>query len=124
MLLGVKAVIAESFERIHRSNLVNMGVLPLQFKAGESAASLGLTGREVFDLVGLGRGADSARHGRRARARRGRPSPASSRRRPGRHARGTDGLPPRRHPAVRGAPPGEGVAAIAAGRGRVASGRC
>ena len=56
MLLGVKAVIAESFERIHRSNLVNMGVLPLQFAAGESAASLGLTGREVFDLVGSGAG--------------------------------------------------------------------
>ncbi len=54
MLLGVKAVIAESFERIHRSNLVNMGVLPLQFKAGESAASLGLTGKEVFELVGSG----------------------------------------------------------------------
>ena len=54
MLLGVKAVIAESFERIHRSNLVNMGVLPLQFHAGESAASHGLTGREVFDLVGSG----------------------------------------------------------------------
>jgi aconitate hydratase len=54
MLLGVKAVIAESFERIHRSNLVNMGVLPLQFQAGESAASLRLTGREVFDLVGSG----------------------------------------------------------------------
>jgi aconitate hydratase len=54
MLLGVRAVIAESFERIHRSNLVNMGVLPLQFADGESAASLGLTGREVFDLVGSG----------------------------------------------------------------------
>ena len=54
MLLGVKAVIAESFERIHRSNLVNMGVLPLQFSPGESAESLGLTGREVFDLVGSG----------------------------------------------------------------------
>jgi aconitate hydratase len=54
MLLGVKAVIAESFERIHRSNLVNMGVLPLEFVAGESVASLGLTGREVFDLVGSG----------------------------------------------------------------------
>jgi len=51
-LLGVKAVIAESFERIHRSNLVNMGVLPLEFKAGASAASLGLTGLEVYDLVG------------------------------------------------------------------------
>ncbi len=54
MLLGVKAVIAESFERIHRSNLVNMGVLPLQFLAGESASTLGLTGREVFALVGAG----------------------------------------------------------------------
>jgi aconitate hydratase len=54
MLLGVKAVIAESFERIHRSNLVNMGVLPLQFGAGENAASLGLTGREVFAIEGSG----------------------------------------------------------------------
>jgi aconitate hydratase A / 2-methylisocitrate dehydratase len=54
MLLGVKAVIAQSFERIHRSNLVNMGVLPLQFAPGESAASLGLTETEVFDLVGSG----------------------------------------------------------------------
>ena len=52
-LLGVKAVIAESFERIHRSNLVNMGVLPLEFKAGQNAASLGLTGAESFDLVGV-----------------------------------------------------------------------
>jgi aconitate hydratase len=50
-LLGVRAVIAESFERIHRSNLVNMGVLPLQFKDGDSAASLGLTGREAFDIA-------------------------------------------------------------------------
>jgi aconitate hydratase len=54
MLLGVKAVIAESFERIHRSNLVNMGVLPLQFPAGQSAATLALTGHEVFDLEGSG----------------------------------------------------------------------
>jgi aconitate hydratase len=54
MLLGVKAVIAESFERIHRSNLVNMGVLPLEFKAGANAASLGLTGQEVYELVGSG----------------------------------------------------------------------
>ena len=54
MLLGVKAVIAESFERIHRSNLVNMGVLPLEFKRGESPTTLGLTGREVFELVGSG----------------------------------------------------------------------
>jgi len=54
MLLGVKAVIAESFERIHRSNLVNMGVLPLQFVNGETAAGLGLTGREVFAVEGAG----------------------------------------------------------------------
>jgi aconitate hydratase len=51
LLLGVRAVIAESFERIHRSNLVNMGVLPLQFKTGESVASLGLTGRESYDIA-------------------------------------------------------------------------
>jgi aconitate hydratase len=56
MLLGVKAVIAESFERIHRSNLIGMGVAPLQFLSGQNAASLGLTGREVFDITGLGRG--------------------------------------------------------------------
>ena len=52
-LLGVKAVIAESFERIHRSNLVGMGILPLQFQPGESAASLGLTGFETYDILGL-----------------------------------------------------------------------
>ena len=52
-LLGVRAVIAESFERIHRSNLVGMGVLPLQFAAGDSVASLGLTGREPFSVAGL-----------------------------------------------------------------------
>ncbi len=52
-LLGVKAVLVESYERIHRSNLVGMGVLPLQFKAGDSAESLGLTGEEVFGIEGL-----------------------------------------------------------------------
>jgi aconitase A len=57
MLLGVKAVIAESFERIHRSNLIGMGVLPLQFKEGDSAAKLGLTGQETFEIAGLNRGA-------------------------------------------------------------------
>jgi len=55
-LLGVQAVIAESFERIHRSNLVGMGVLPLQFQAGESWQSLGLTGEEVYDIDGLSEG--------------------------------------------------------------------
>src|SRR5580692_7028516 len=52
-LLGVRAVLVESFERIHRSNLIGMGVLPLQFKEGESAESLGLTGLEVFDITGI-----------------------------------------------------------------------
>ena len=52
-LLGVRAVVAESYERIHRSNLVGMGVLPLQFKPGETAASLGLNGEEVFHIEGL-----------------------------------------------------------------------
>lgn len=52
-LMGVKAVITQSFERIHRSNLVGMGVLPLQFKEGESAVTLGLDGTEIFDLLGL-----------------------------------------------------------------------
>lgn len=52
LLLGVKAVIAKSFERIHRSNLIGMGVLPLQFMDGEDAASLGLTGTETFDITG------------------------------------------------------------------------
>ena len=52
-LLGVHAVISESFERIHRSNLIGMGVLPLEFKPGEGADSLGLSGRETFDLTGI-----------------------------------------------------------------------
>ena len=56
LLLGVRAVVAESFERIHRSNLVNMGVLPLQFDAGATSASLGLTGRERFELTGIAQG--------------------------------------------------------------------
>jgi aconitate hydratase len=49
----VRAVLAESFERIHRSNLVGMGVVPLQFRAGETAATLGLTGEEVYSIEGL-----------------------------------------------------------------------
>ena len=53
-LLGVRAVIAESYERIHRSNLIGMGVVPLQFKSGDTAQTLGLTGRESFDIEGLG----------------------------------------------------------------------
>jgi aconitate hydratase len=53
LLLGVRAVLAETYERIHRSNLVGMGVLPLQYREGESAATLGLSGQEVFDVAGL-----------------------------------------------------------------------
>jgi aconitate hydratase len=59
-LQGIRAVIAESYERIHRSNLVGMGILPLQFAPGASATTLGLTGREVFDLEGLVQAIDSA----------------------------------------------------------------
>jgi aconitate hydratase len=54
LLLGVKAVLAESFERIHRSNLVNMGVLPMCFRSGENASTLKLTGRETYDVFGMG----------------------------------------------------------------------
>jgi len=53
LLLGVKVMLAESYERIHRSNLIGMGVLPLQFQPGESAASLGLTGHETYDIEGI-----------------------------------------------------------------------
>ena len=55
-LLGVRAVIAESYERIHRSNLVGMGVLPLEFEEGEGAETLGLTGFEVYDVTGIAGG--------------------------------------------------------------------
>jgi len=68
-LLGIRAVIAESFERIHRSNLVGMGVLPLQFKAGETRQTLGLTGLETFNIAGIGAGLRPGQtltvHGRR-----------------------------------------------------------
>ena len=100
-LLGVRAVIAQSFERIHRSNLVGMGVLPCQFREGVSAKSLGLDGTEVFDLLGL---TDSIkprqeitlvihRHGRQQRQY---PRDASHR-----HARGGRILCPRRYSALR-----------------------
>ena len=56
-LLGARAVIAESYERIHRSNLVGMGVLPLTFKDGDNAESLGLNGKETYDIEGLENGA-------------------------------------------------------------------
>ncbi|MEJ2088916.1 MAG: aconitate hydratase AcnA, partial [Gammaproteobacteria bacterium] len=61
LLLGVKAVIVKSFERIHRSNLIGMGVLPLEFQGNDSAGSLGLTGHEVFDIEGVAMGAREVR---------------------------------------------------------------
>ena len=75
-LLGVRAVIAESFERIHRSNLIGMGVLPLQFPAGESVDSLGLTGEEVIDIGDLEDGEAKSVGDRKARRR----DPSSSKR--------------------------------------------
>ncbi len=97
-LLGVRAVIAESFERIHRSNLVGMGVLPLQFARASRSQSLGLTGQEQFTIAGLAEAEEIPReltvkaddkeftgHG------------------PDRHAQGAAVLPPRRDPAVRAA---------------------
>jgi aconitate hydratase len=56
LLLGVRAVLAETYERIHRTNLVGMGILPLQFMPGQNAQSLGLTGREEYDVLGLSSG--------------------------------------------------------------------
>ena len=103
MLLGVRAVVATSFERIHRSNLVFMGVLPLVFKDGDDVASLGLTGEESFDLAGNRRGVGPAQRS---------PGPGDPRRRnrsrvrgdrAHRHAGRARLLPPRRDPALRAA---------------------
>ena len=97
-LLGVRAVIAESFERIHRSNLVGMGVLPLQFSDGDSVESLGLTGKESSAIAGIADADEMPRQltvkaGDRIRGHR-----------PDRHAQGAALLPPRRHPPVRSPP--------------------
>jgi aconitate hydratase len=102
MLLGVRAVIAETFERIHRSNLIGMGVLPLMFPVGKTAALLGLTGQEVFEITGLDNGRGEVREsgcdagqGLTHQLR----SPRAHR-----HSQGARLLPPRWHPAVRAAP--------------------
>jgi len=68
-LLGVRAVIAESYERIHRSNLVGMGILPLQFLAGENAESLKLTGEEIFEITGIRESVERFTPGRQAKVR-------------------------------------------------------
>ena len=99
-LLGVRAVLVESFERIHRSNLIGMGVLPLQFKPGESAESLGLTGHEVFDITGIEamNSGDTPREVTVTRRRQGVHGDRADR-----HARRGRVLPARRHHAVRAA---------------------
>jgi aconitate hydratase len=61
-MLGIRAVIAESYERIHRSNLIGMGVLPLQFLDGDSRESLGLTGEETFSVLGIATGLAPGKH--------------------------------------------------------------
>ena len=68
-LLGVRAVIAESYERIHRSNLVGMGILPLQFLPGVNAESLGLTGQEIFEITGIGEVVEKFSSGRKIKVR-------------------------------------------------------
>ena len=100
-LLGVKAVIVESFERIHRSNLVGMGVMPLQFKDGMNRQSLKLDGSERFDVLGIAAGTQAAHRARLphpSRGRQDRDDPAAV---PHRHARRARIFPPRRHPALR-----------------------
>ena len=100
LLLGVKAVIAESFERIHRSNLVGMGVLPMQFQAGQNRESLGLTGQETFSVTG-NRGRRQYRQARdRHRSVRRRLREAVRGDCPDRHPRRTRILPQRRNSAL------------------------
>ena len=111
-LLGIKAVVAKSFERIHRSNLVGMGVLPLQFKPGDSWESLGIKGDETFDVVIV---ADlQAAAGRDAGDPLGRrQQPRGAAHAADRHADRGRLLPARRHPAVRAAAAAGGLSAAA-----------
>ena len=102
-LLGVRAVIAESFERIHRSNLIGMGVLPLQFAAGESVESLGLTGEETFDFGDLEAG--QAKTVTVTATRRRRLEQGVRGDRPARHPERGHLLPQRRNPADGAAQP-------------------
>ena len=105
-LLGIKAVIAESFERIHRSNLIGMGVLPLEYLDGADRSTFGLTGEEIYDITGIADGIEprmrahvkatdaATRHVDRVRGARSH-----------RHAERSRILSPRRHPAIRAALP-------------------
>lgn len=114
-LLGVKAVIAESYERIHRSNLIGMGVLPLQFPEGHTAESLGLTGEETFSFMRRDRA--EQRHHAAHRQGHHRHRCGVRRRRPHRHPRRGGLLPQRRHPAVRAPQPHPQVEAPRSERG-------
>ena len=107
LLLGVRAVLAESFERIHRSNLVGMGVLPLEFHPGETRKSLGLTGHEIFDVEGVASLTPRKKVTVKAKAPDGTVKTFTATR-PRRHAGRSLLLPARRHPAVR-PPPNAGI---------------
>ena len=104
-LLGVRAVLAESFERIHRSNLVGMGILPLQFLEEESAESHGLTGEETFDVIGLTDVLANFAAGKTVKVRATKADGTRDSEFDAvvahRHAAGSAVLPARRHPAVR-----------------------
>ena len=103
-LLGVRAVIAESYERIHRSNLVGMGILPLQFLPGENAETLKLTGEEVFEIAGIREVVEKFSSGRKITVRvKGRKDAGIPGDRSHRHSAGSSLLRQRRDPAVRAA---------------------
>ena len=105
-LLGVKAVIAESYERIHRSNLIGMGVLPLQYPEGETAESLGLTGEETFSITGV----TALNDGSTPKTVKVKADDTRVRRRgPHRHPGRGELLPQRRDHAVRPAQPAQGL---------------
>ena len=108
LLLGIKAVIVESFERIHRSNLVGMGVLPLTFKEGTDRKSLGITGEELIDIVGPGDGHHAADGSVAGDPPTERQSGHGAGDLPHRYGGRSGVLPPRRHPALRAARHGEG----------------
>ncbi len=110
-LLGVKAIIAESYERIHRSNLVGMGVLPLAYQAGTDRTSLGLTGTETISITGIAAGPGAGRHRRRDGAGRRRQGDGLPGGRPAQLGGGAGLLPARGHPAA-------GAAAVSAAVGR------
>jgi aconitate hydratase len=115
-LLGVRAVIAESYERIHRSNLVGMGILPLQFLPGENAETLKLTGEEVFEIAGIREVVEKFSSGRKITVRvKGGKTAGISGNRPHRHAAGSSLLRQRRDPAIR-------AAAVAGGEDATGSG--